>query len=193
MVSDTKAYMFAEILRNSVSLIMLPIYTRYLTPEDYGVVELLSSNRRLEHQAAFCHSKDKHTRVIAGCSCRRVILAATGTCRAAGGRGLGTGTGCNGYYICICAELKVSTGKFIKGTLVLEKNDLAESLSAQLKADAALGYGCVSNICTLFIDMSIAIGAADNESSFSDGGKYSIAITLIEELIAFSSIFKNVV
>ena len=34
--------MFAEILRNSVSLIMLPIYTRFLTPEDYGSVELLS-------------------------------------------------------------------------------------------------------------------------------------------------------
>ncbi len=34
--------MFGDILRRSVSLIMLPIYTRYLTPEDYGVVELLS-------------------------------------------------------------------------------------------------------------------------------------------------------
>lgn len=42
MVGDTKIYMFAEILRNSVSLIMLPIYTRFLTPEDYGSVELLS-------------------------------------------------------------------------------------------------------------------------------------------------------
>lgn len=34
--------MLGDILRRSVSLIMLPIYTRYLTPEDYGVVELLS-------------------------------------------------------------------------------------------------------------------------------------------------------
>lgn len=42
MIGDTKVYMFAEILRNSVSLIMLPIYTRFLTPEDYGTVELLS-------------------------------------------------------------------------------------------------------------------------------------------------------
>ena len=42
MVSDAKVYMFAEILRNSVSLIMLPIYTRFLTPEDYGTVELLN-------------------------------------------------------------------------------------------------------------------------------------------------------
>jgi O-antigen/teichoic acid export membrane protein len=34
--------MLGDILRRGVSLIMLPIYTRYLTPADYGVVELLS-------------------------------------------------------------------------------------------------------------------------------------------------------
>ena len=42
MVSHTSIYMLGDVLRRSVSLIMLPIYTRYLTPEDYGVVELLS-------------------------------------------------------------------------------------------------------------------------------------------------------
>jgi len=42
MVSHTSIYMFGDILRYSTSLIMLPIYTRYLTPEDYGVVELLT-------------------------------------------------------------------------------------------------------------------------------------------------------
>ena len=34
--------MFAEILRRSISLVMLPIYTRYLTLKDYGVIELLT-------------------------------------------------------------------------------------------------------------------------------------------------------
>jgi len=42
MLSDAKVYFFAGILRNSVSLIMLPIYTRFLTPGDYGTVELLN-------------------------------------------------------------------------------------------------------------------------------------------------------
>ena len=42
LVSHTSIYMLGDILRYSTSLIMLPIYTRYLTPEDYGVVELLS-------------------------------------------------------------------------------------------------------------------------------------------------------
>ena len=42
IVSHTSIYLFGDILRRGVSLIMLPIYTRYLTPADYGVVELLS-------------------------------------------------------------------------------------------------------------------------------------------------------
>jgi len=42
IASHTSIYMFGDILRRGVSLIMLPIYTRYLTPADYGVVELLS-------------------------------------------------------------------------------------------------------------------------------------------------------
>jgi len=42
LVSHTSIYMLGDMLRYSVSLVMLPIYTRYLTPADYGVVELLS-------------------------------------------------------------------------------------------------------------------------------------------------------
>ncbi len=41
-VSHTGIYTLGMILRNAVSIIMLPIYTRFLTPEDYGVLELLS-------------------------------------------------------------------------------------------------------------------------------------------------------
>jgi len=42
IIRHTGIYLLGDILRRSVSLIMLPIYTRYLSPEDYGVVELLS-------------------------------------------------------------------------------------------------------------------------------------------------------
>ncbi len=42
VVKHTSIYMFGDILRYSTSLVMLPIYTRYLTPADYGVIELLS-------------------------------------------------------------------------------------------------------------------------------------------------------
>ena len=35
-------YSIATILQNSTSIVMLPIYTRYLTPQDYGIAELLS-------------------------------------------------------------------------------------------------------------------------------------------------------
>ena len=42
MVSHASIYALGNILRNAVSFIMLPIYTRYLTPADYGLIELLS-------------------------------------------------------------------------------------------------------------------------------------------------------
>ena len=42
IISHASIYTLGTILKRSVSLIMLPIYTRYLTPADYGVVELLS-------------------------------------------------------------------------------------------------------------------------------------------------------
>ncbi|MGH8512161.1 MAG: lipopolysaccharide biosynthesis protein [Gammaproteobacteria bacterium] len=41
-ISHTAIYGLGEILRNIVGFVMLPIYTRYLIPADYGVVELLT-------------------------------------------------------------------------------------------------------------------------------------------------------
>jgi O-antigen/teichoic acid export membrane protein len=42
LVSHGSAYLAGNILRYSVSFVMLPIYTRVLTPADYGTIELLS-------------------------------------------------------------------------------------------------------------------------------------------------------
>lgn len=41
-ISHTSIYAIGMILRNLASFIMLPIYTRFLTTEDYGILELLS-------------------------------------------------------------------------------------------------------------------------------------------------------
>lgn len=41
-INQTSYYTAANLIRRMASLIMLPIYTRYLTPEDYGVIELMS-------------------------------------------------------------------------------------------------------------------------------------------------------
>ncbi|MBI1425226.1 MAG: oligosaccharide flippase family protein [Gammaproteobacteria bacterium] len=40
-ISHTAIYGAADILRRFVGFFMLPVYTRYLTPEDYGIVQLL--------------------------------------------------------------------------------------------------------------------------------------------------------
>ena len=41
-VSHARVYALGAVLRNVISFIMLPIYTRHLAPEDYGTIELLS-------------------------------------------------------------------------------------------------------------------------------------------------------
>ncbi|MGB3223462.1 MAG: oligosaccharide flippase family protein, partial [Desulforhopalus sp.] len=42
IVSHSKIYLAGNILQRCVSFVMLPIYTRFLTPSDYGTLELLS-------------------------------------------------------------------------------------------------------------------------------------------------------
>jgi O-antigen/teichoic acid export membrane protein len=42
VVSHGSVYFLGNILRHAISFIMLPIYTRVLTPADYGTIELLS-------------------------------------------------------------------------------------------------------------------------------------------------------
>ncbi|MGS2724299.1 lipopolysaccharide biosynthesis protein [Porticoccus sp. GXU_MW_L64] len=41
-LNQTAIYSVATIFQHATSIIMLPIYTRYLTPEDYGIADLLS-------------------------------------------------------------------------------------------------------------------------------------------------------
>lgn len=41
-VRHTSLYAISDIIRHIVAFLMLPIYTRFLTPADYGVVELLT-------------------------------------------------------------------------------------------------------------------------------------------------------
>lgn len=47
IVTHTAIYTVGTVLRNIASIVMLPIYTRYLDPSDYGVIELLSSTIEL--------------------------------------------------------------------------------------------------------------------------------------------------
>ena len=42
IISHGSVYLFGNILRYAISFVMLPIYTRLLTPADYGIIELLS-------------------------------------------------------------------------------------------------------------------------------------------------------
>jgi O-antigen/teichoic acid export membrane protein len=41
LISDSMTYGFSSVLRQAIGFFLLPLYTRYLTPEDYGLLALL--------------------------------------------------------------------------------------------------------------------------------------------------------
>ena len=43
LVSSLAAYQLADVVSKFIAVILLPVYTRYITPEGYGVVELLAN------------------------------------------------------------------------------------------------------------------------------------------------------
>ena len=40
LITDSKFYLFATILSNGISLLLLPFYTQYLSPSDFGIIAL---------------------------------------------------------------------------------------------------------------------------------------------------------
>ena len=92
IVNHTAIYMLGDILRRGVSLIMLPIYTRFLTPADYGVVELLSMlldvasiifSARVGHAVFrfYCtvDSEDKKKNIISSALVLSLLLSSIGS------------------------------------------------------------------------------------------------------------------
>ena len=43
IITDSKFYLFATILSSGISLLLLPFYTQYLSPLDFGVVALFGT------------------------------------------------------------------------------------------------------------------------------------------------------
>ncbi len=43
LVSSLAAYQVADVVSKFIAVILLPVYTRYITPQGYGVVELLAN------------------------------------------------------------------------------------------------------------------------------------------------------
>src|SRR6185437_16901008 len=43
LVSSLAAYQVADVVSKFIAVILLPVYTRYITPKGYGVVELLAN------------------------------------------------------------------------------------------------------------------------------------------------------
>jgi hypothetical protein len=100
--------------------------------------------------------------------------------RRPGGRGTGARlclrAGRDGNRGGLCAELELAAGEGAVGALVLEEDDLAVGLPAELQADAELLHRSRAGHHAGAVHLPLAVGAADAHAALADGGEHRIAV-----------------
>ena len=77
------------------------------------------------------------------------------------------------------AELEVAARELVEGALVLEEDDLAVGLPAELQADGHLGHLHVADDLALLVDAAGAVGAADADAALADRGEDGVPVALL--------------
>src|SRR5262249_18436331 len=133
------------------------------------VAELLSADRGLVHGAALDDSEDGHPLEVLAAR-PGVLLAAAGAGAGARGSGARVRPRGDGHGARVGAELEAAAREFIERPLVLEKDDLAVGLAAQLQPDAQLVHRGIADVLALFVDATLAVRRADRDAALADRG-----------------------
>src|SRR5215467_5715483 len=154
------------------------------------VAELLAVDARLVHQASLCDGEGRHP-LLVSTSRRSVLLAATDARGGARCARLGTRGGGDRNGGSICAEAEVTAGELLERSLILEEDDLAVSLAAELQTHAELGQRRVADVFPLFVHAALAKSTAYPHTPLADRWKHRVAIGFAEEPAAFTCIFED--
>jgi hypothetical protein len=66
------------------------------------------------------------------------------------------------------AELEAAARELVAGALVLEEDDLAVGLAAELEADGDLRHGRVAHLAPVHVHAARAVRAADADAALAD-------------------------
>src|SRR6185436_16249240 len=95
----------------------------------------------------------------------RVLLARTGAGGGPGGGRLRRGPGGDRHGRGLSAELEAAAREVLERALVLEEDDLAVRLAAELEPHGDLRHGHVAHVRTVRVRAAGAVGAADAEAA----------------------------
>src|SRR5512134_163999 len=132
------------------------------------VVELLAADGRLVHQAALGDREDCHALLVLAGGLGVALGAACARARAAG-RGLCRSARRDRHRGGLRAELEIAAGEFVERPLVLEEDDLAVRLAAELQPDGELRHRGVADVGALRVHAAGAVRAADADAALADG------------------------
>src|SRR5258706_4434404 len=147
------------------------------------VAELLGARARLVHQAALGDGEDRHAVVEVACGlgvARRAARPDPGT---AGGR-LRRGRRGDRHRARLRAELEMAAGEFVEGALVLEEDDLAVRLAAELRAHGELGHRRIADVPSVDIDAARAVRGAKDAAALADRREHAVARAAVEQFRA---------
>ncbi len=155
------------------------------------IAELLPADRCFVHQPPSVVNEHSHPLAIAGLGLCTSGRTGAGTGRGALGTGFGLHTGGDGHSRNTGVEFKVAAGKVLKGTLILEKDQLAEGLPTQLKTDGPFEQFGDSGRHALRIHLTRTIGASDADATLAHGGKYRVTVAVVKKWFDCIRFLKN--
>src|SRR5262249_53743051 len=82
-------------------------------------------------------------------------------------------------------------GELIERALILEEDDLAETLAADLEPDVHLCHGHIADVDPLPEHAASAVRTADDETALADAGEDGIAVALLKECSAGSGFLED--
>src|SRR5262249_15582596 len=115
----------------------------------------------------------------------------TDTGRASGRARRDRGTGRDRHRAGFTAKFEIATGEFIEGAFVLEEDDLAEDLTAELQAYADLIHRAFADQLVADIYVPGTMRTTDADTALADRREDRVAIRVLEHRAAFAGALEN--
>src|SRR5215472_1260428 len=135
------------------------------------MAELLTGHGCLGHGATFDDREHRRALVVPTGARRCLIVTLTGASTGAGRARAARGCGLDGNGAHAGVELVTSRSKFVERPLVLEEDDLAVTLAADLQPNADLRHRGVTHVLATLVDAASAVRTANDQTAFADRGK----------------------